>query len=522
MSQKPIQFYVYISIFILPLFITSCSYKKKLTAENIELSPYYSSDMVFQENKPIMLSGRCAHNGVLAVRIESAMKLVEADADGNWDVSFPPVNYKGAFTIYIEGADEEIKLENVVTGKVWIVVGDGWLSNDWENIYKDIQEVNIVGQVRYCQPIVDLTGINLKKGAWKTLNSGKIKKNEQFPRILGEELFHISNTPVGLVNLTVPGTDFINFAEDIPKQYSFPEGVALDSAWMEYYDLKKTEQKIADSSFNGIDRGVLNLRYDDSDWNKIDFPVITGDKWFLKDKIIWSRKKFFVPEKYRTGDFQIDFGTVRGDFIFYLNGDKVAEVKGEHRHYSLIVPDSLLRTWGNLITVRMVTSDSLSGFFSADMKVSNEDSTYKTGINENWAYRTYYEPQIPVAKCPDWLYPRIKAEILPQIEIHESEGVIIAGGYSMFKHCNKRNIETGLELFKNYYHPQKKILYLLDRPGYADSLKYNNIYVQKVGDQLEAAAVTGYSIINISDISVQDGNFNAYEEITKRLIRELN
>ncbi len=522
MSQKPIQFYVYISIFIFPLFIASCSYKEKLTAENIELSPYYSSDMVFQENKPIMLSGRCTHNGVLAVRIESAMKLVKADADGNWDVSFPPVNYKSPFTIYIEGTDEEIKLENVVTGKVWVVVGDGWLSNDWENIYKDIQEVNIAGQVRYCQPIVDFAGISLKRRAWKSLNSGKIKKNEQFARILGEELYHNSGTPVGLVNLIVPGTDFINFTEDIPKQYLFPDEEARDSAWMEYYDSKNKEQKIADSSFNGIERGVLDLRYDDSDWGKIDFPVITGDKWFLKDKIIWFRKKIVVSDKYRTGDFLIDFGTIRGDFIFYLNGDKVGEAKGEHRHYSLIVPDSLIRIWSNLITVRMVTSDSLSGFFTADMNVRNEDSTYKTGINEKWAYRANFEPQLPVTKCPEWLYPGIREEILPRIEIRETEGIIVAGGYSMFKHCNKRNIESGLELFKNYFHPQKKILYLLDRPGYADSLKYNNVYIHKVGEQLEAAAATGYSIINISDISIKDGNFNAYEEITERLVRELN
>jgi sialate O-acetylesterase len=520
MGQKRVQFYSI--IFILTLFISSCSYKKKLTADNVELAPYYSSGMVFQRNKPIMLRGRCTHNGLLAVRIESAMKLVEADADGNWEVDFPPVDYKDPFTIYIEGADEEIKLENVVTGKVWIVIGDGWLGNDWENVYKEIQEVNVVGQVRYCQPVVDLSGIKLKKGAWKTLNSGKIKKNEQFPRILGEELFHYSNTPVGLVNLTIPGTNFIDFAENIPEQYSAPEGIALDSAWMKYYDLKEKEQKIADSSFNGIERGVLNLRYDDSDWGKIDFPIIAGNKRFLKDKIIWFRKKFFVADKYKTGAFKIDFGTIRGGFIFYLNGDKVGEVEGEHRHYSLIVPDSQIRTWGNLITIRMVTSDSLSGFFSTDMNVRNEDSTYKTGINENWAYRTYYEPQIPVAKCPEWLYPRVKEGILHQIEVRETEGVIVAGGYPMFKHCNRRNIETGLELFKNYFHPQKRILFLLDRPAYTDSLKYNNIYIQKVEEQLEAAAATGYSIINISDISGKDGKFNAYEEIVERLICELN
>ena len=84
------------------------------------------------------------------------------------------------------------------------------------------------------------------------------------------------------------------------------------------------------------------------------------------------RKKIFISEKYITSDFIIDLGTVRGQFDFYFNGTHIENFKGESIHYKLRIPDTLIKIWTNLLTVRMVAGDSLSGFYSEKLTLHQQ------------------------------------------------------------------------------------------------------------------------------------------------------
>lgn len=505
------------------IFTISCSYKNNLTASNISLHSYYQSNMVFQEDQPIVISGKCSPHGLLAVRIESAMQQIEADDAGDWKAVFPPIDYKRAFNIYIEGKEEIIHLKNLVTGKVWLTIGDSWLEME-KNVLNDVFHSRISNEmVRYYQPSLTFSGSKIEsESVWKVVSSGKIKKYEQIVRVLGEELNKISERPIGIINCIWPGTDFINFATKIPENYSFPVHVVPDSAWNDYYSKKAFQSAIEDSSFKGLERGVLDVRLDDYDWGEIDLPLRTGKKWFLKDKVIWFRKRFFVSDKYRTSNFHAQFGTLRGSFIFYINGKKVSEISGEERNFDLEIPDTLLRTWSNLITIRMVTTDSLSGFYSNDLKVVNEDSTYRMGITEGWKYRTYFEPQIEVVERPAFLYPRVKEELLSDIPYTDIEGLVIAGGYPMYRNCEISLLEEALDNISKTFTSQKRIIYLLNKPAYVDSLKHNDVYINKTGEIIQAAASSGYSLIHISDVKQSDLNSGDYNVAVEKLSNELS
>lgn len=515
--------YESITIIIFLVFLSSCSYKNNLTAKNISLHSYYQSNMVFQEDQPIRIRGKCSPGGILAVRIETALKQIEADNSGNWEVVFPPINYKGTFKVWIEGEEEVVLLENLVTGRVWLTVGDSWLDTEKENIIQDFQSGTSIEDVRYYQPSLNSSGTkSLSESVWKVLSSGKVKKYEYFARMFGEELNKESNRPVGIINCLWPGTDFINFADNIPDKFLIPEGIHLDTVWNNYYLDKSAQLAIEDSSFKGIERGVLDVRLDDFDWGELDFPVEAGRKWFLKNRVIWLRKRFFVADKYRTSNFHIQIGAIRGDFIFYLNGKKISDFSGESRNYSLEIQDSLLRKWSNLLTVRMVTSDSLSGFYSDNLKVVNEDSTYRMGITENWKYRTYFEPQINVAQKPDYIFPKVKEELFSGIDIRNFEGIVFAGSYLMYANCDTDVLKEGLLSVSEYFNPQKKAIFLLNKQNYIDSLTNNNQFISKTGELLNAAGATGYSIVNISDIDQAELNRGGYKQVVDKLIEDLS
>ena len=81
---------LFISILIL-LLLTSCSYKRKLTASNILLSPVYASGMVLQTSPGTIINGKANPGGVLAVKISDFVRLAQADDKGSWQVEFPEI-----------------------------------------------------------------------------------------------------------------------------------------------------------------------------------------------------------------------------------------------------------------------------------------------------------------------------------------------------------------------------------------------------------------------------------------------
>lgn len=507
----------WIFLIVLTVICTSCSYKRSLTARNIELLPYYASNMVFERDKPIVIKGRCDAGGVLGVRIEKLFKRVIADKNGYWEVSFEPVDYKGPFNIYIEGAEESVKLNNIVAGKLWILIGDSWMENDLESTELNLYSGLSNNRVRYFQPALGGIRIMVPENCWKTVLPGNIKMYEALSRILGDDFADNEPLAIGIINLSLPGINFIEFSDSIPERFTIPENVNIDSIWHQYYSEIQTQRRIADSSFRGIERGVLDLHDDDSDWGEIDFPVVTGTRWYLKNRVIWLRKKFYVSEKYKTGKFKIDFGRLRGDFDFYINGSRIDRFKGETENFSFVIPDTLIRTWTNLITVRMVTSDTLSGFYSGNVTVVNEDSTFYRNIAKDWKFRTYFEPQIPEVKRTDYIFPHLKEQLLPLIRISGADGVIVAGSYNMFRYVSEKQIESGLKFLDMNFKPENKYLCLLPAQSYVDSLLNYTQHRKKQTELLHASAVTGYTLINLTDIKLNLSNRLMFNSISARI-----
>ncbi len=502
--------------------LSSCSYKKRLTAVDIDVHPYYTSNMVFQTGLPITLSGKCSSNGKLAVLIENVSKVVDADQNGDWSVTFPKLDFKGSFSIKVEGKNGvEVLLNNVITGNLWVIVGDNWKPYSKECFSTSSPSRSFNDAVRYFQPNVMPTKFNLEGSSWKVLAPENIYDYEKLTRTIGERLQDIYNTPVGIINLSWPGTHIVDFANNVPDEFNQPENVSLTSLYNDFDSISHVQQFINDSSFRGIEKGALDIRLEDWDWNDLNLPVKTGRKWYLKDRIVWLRRKFYVSDKYRTSDFGINFGTIRGGFVFYVNGNEIDRFEGETTNYTIQLPDSVLRTWTNLLTIRMNTSDSLSGFYSDKILVANHDSSYKVNIDEGWVYKGYLEPKIPKNTLPVWSYPRIYNTIVPEIRSEHFDGIIVAGGYNMYRNLDVSQIQEGLENIHNNFKADKKLLCLPPQIGFVDSLEMGDYYLKILNAQLKASAHAGYKLINLSDIQNPQANDYSIIEISERIIENL-
>ena len=479
--------------------------------------------MVFQSGLPVTLKGKCSSNGKLAVLIENVCKVVEADEYGAWSVSFPELDYKGNFDIRVEGKNgEEVLLENAITGNVWLVIGDNWMSYDQDNFTNTVQSGAFNEDVRYFQPEVRASSFGIENSSWKVLSPGSIYSYEKLTRTLGERLQENSDTPIGIINLSWPATHIADFATNKPDVFKMPSEIEYINYHNIYDSISLVQQFINDSSFRGIEKGALDLRLEDWDWNDLNLPEKAGKKWYLKDRIVWLRRKFYVSDKYRTGDFKINMGTIRGGFIFYLNGTEIDRFEGEDIDYSIPVPDSILRTWSNLLTIRMNTADSLSGFYSDKMIVANQDLSYNVNIIEDWVYKGFLEPRIPKNTLPIWSYPRIYDNIIPEIGSGRIYGVVVSGGYSMYSDCSSSLIQEGLENLNKQFISDYKLICLPTKISYIDSLEQKDYYLDILNSQLNASAKAGYTLVNLSDIESPQSNDYSIIEITERMIDILN
>ncbi len=484
----------YLFLFLIPM--VSCSYNKKLTAVNIELKPYLSSYMVFNYGDSIRLGGTCNPEGILAVRLNSDVKIVKADKSGKWKVNLPTIDYKREFAIHIDGKKKSLTLNHLQMGEVWVVIGDTWIKESEEFLLNDNAE-----RVRMPNTRVRIFTPNslLKKNddpvEWRPLNTYKTEYREQFAQILGDELIHTSNRPIGIINLSWPGTDFssVSFLDtlDVAKK---------DSLWDDFFLKQKEYAHLADSSFIGLEKGVLSRYEDDWDWREISFPVVTRNNWYLKNRIVWFRKKINIAEKFINSDFTLNLGPVKGQFDVYFNGIHLDKLKGENRNYTLTIPDSLIKVWTNMLTIRMVAGDLSSGMFSETPSIYNADSSYSSSLKEKWLVRNYFEPILPSIERPVQLTPLVFDEYISLFKNYNVRGVIVGGGINQYKNATSSEIEEGLKQINAAFKSEKKYIFILSNPNYFDSLISDSDYQKSRTNQLIAAGKNQWDLVNTLDL----------------------
>jgi hypothetical protein len=513
-------------LFILSLlvFATSCSYKKKITATNLSLDPLYGSNMLFMQGDSIIIKGTCSSNGVLAIKLQDGVVMVNADDNGNWKAKFPPIDYKGIFAISVEGKDKVIELDNLISGQLWVVIGDTWLKDSREYIEgkTSIKSRGSNKNVRIYTPPSLFNNSIAKKSGWKELIVSEKTYNEVFAGILGSDLAAFYEQPIGIINLASVGTSMRNFVDDERKLASSRYNQSdIDSLWNEYFTIQDRYNYLADSSFKGIERDVLDRYYDDWDWSDTEFPIITSKRWYLKNTIAWLRKRIFIAEKYITSDFTIEIGMLRGQYDFYFNGTHIERFKGEQNNFKLEIPDSLIKVWSNLLTIRMVAGDSLSGFYSEIPKVYNADSTYRMQIAKDWTIRTYYEPKLPEIKKNSLLWPFVYEKNIVPLKGMNVNAVVLTGSVHQYANVSESLLIESLATLNSCFNSKRNYLYLIPQPNCVDAQENSICYSLIRNTQLVAAAKNNWEIINSIDIAGKSEIEMYQQNMSERLLEKL-
>ncbi len=433
------------------MILNSCSYKRKLTARKIILSPLYSSGMVIQTSPHTCIHGYATPGSTLAVRISDYIRLVHSDSTGMWQVQFPEIILSQPFSLFVEGSDTIIELKNVLAGKVIVIAGDAYLD-----------PVSALSET-HCSKPEDLALQHIK--VYKALPSDILLPSSEFRTgkwLSAEEAMHDANTckvirivsklpagrasTVGIVDLTWPGSTLEAWMPGAALQDSVPEWTAkagLNSVLKSNDKIFSTIRYMADTCHDGIKRGVRRVWFDDEFWKETSLPANISKKIDLqKKRIVHLRKYIYISSRYLTSDFIIRLGKIHGWTEFYFNEVKIDPVLLENGQTQLTIPDTIMRVWSNLLAVKLFCTDSLAGIYGTEFTCTNADSTFRVNIDQKWKYNFRLEADFPrhtnIEKYPSALYNGMLSPMLD----HAYSSFIWYGGFNDM--ANTTNFKTDL------------------------------------------------------------------------------
>ncbi len=429
-----------IVIFIFCLvFLNSCSYKRKLTAKKITLSPLYSSGMVIQTSPHTLIKGSADPNSVLAARISDYVRLITTDSEGRWQVTFPEIILKKPFSIFIEGLDTLIELKNVTTGRMYIVSGDAYLDMIMALDDNECYGNNTVpsGQIRVFKPVLSGNAIPAREfrgGKW--LSEQEAIRNPNTCKVINliKSIATYKSQTIGIVDLTWPGSAIDYWVPGLSDvDTSLPGKPDNDpEIIMEYNDsILAVMKEMIDTCNAGIRKGAKRIWYNDESWAETKLPVNLAKKYDYKTKrFVYLRKKIYVPSRYLSSDFFITIGHIHGQAEYYFNEVRIDDIKIQNGQTQLMIPDTIMRVWTNLLTVKLFCADSLAGIYGTDFICMNTDSTFRVAIDQKWKYNFNLEPDFPEYIRPEHYSSHLFNGLLAPVQQNSYSSFIWYGGYN--------------------------------------------------------------------------------------------
>ncbi len=83
----------------------------------------YGENMVLQRNNPINFEGTANYNEKITAEFNKETKTTTTDFNGNWKITFEPMQAGGPFPLKIASTNATININNVYVGEVWLASG---------------------------------------------------------------------------------------------------------------------------------------------------------------------------------------------------------------------------------------------------------------------------------------------------------------------------------------------------------------------------------------------------------------
>ncbi len=360
---------------ILPAFLTLFALLAPAELfSKVVLAPIFSDNMVLQRNTDAKIWGKAGPGSEVSVKPSwsSGTYTAPVRPDGSWSILLPTPDAGGPYSIIFSDG-EELRLENVLIGEVWLCGGQSNMVMPMEGLGRGVvrmeEELSNTDKV----PGIRLLLVNkafshlpqenasVANGGWTVCTRETLSPFSAAAYYFGKHLYDALGVPVGLIESCWGGTrseawtskealsEVPAFEDELSIVDNLPEDLGKKVAeWHETLDAE-------DPSWKGGTRNWAGKDLDEFGWREILTPnkieIIEGLNFHGS---LWYRKTIDIPKDWAGKDLTLSLSTIDDNDWTFFNGVLVGHTDGNVAKRVYTIPRSLVKKGKAVIAVRVV------------------------------------------------------------------------------------------------------------------------------------------------------------------------
>ncbi|MEO9474008.1 MAG: sialate O-acetylesterase [Cyclobacteriaceae bacterium] len=424
---------------LLPAFVLMLFFHN--TNAEITVPSIFSDHMVLQQEAEVTIWGWADANEIVKVHPSWSTIPTELKANhlGEWKLKISTPKSGKTHELTISGADNVIKISDILLGEVWVCGGQSNMVWPMGNLgtergKKDISEADYpeirlftVGHqfVTTATPFIE--------GKWKVCTPETAAKFSATGFYFGKNLYEGLQQPVGLISTNSGGTpakawmskEALEAFGGFEEELSYVENYEERKEEIAQESIKLYEQwiKNIESLDSGLPSGYQKVDYNDADWDDMTLSSTWKNTPLEEvDGIVWFRSDFELGKKQSKKDLILHLGAIDDMDKVWVNGFEVGSTDGwdVQRRYEL--PAGILKNGKNVIAVRVIDAAGDGGFKGkpSKLRLSTKRDTESTVVilSPTWGYQIAYQGKLPPRGKSDKSLDKRQASVLFNGMIH--------------------------------------------------------------------------------------------------------
>lgn len=347
----------------------------------IKLPRLISNGIVLQRNEKVKIWGWAAANEKIKLEFKSKTYSTEADKAGNWTIILPSQKAGGPYEMVFK-ASNEIKVQDILFGDVWICSGQSNMELPMERVKEkygevikkskndNIRQFLVPDKYDFKKPQSDLDS-----GNWIAANPENVLEFSAVAYFFAKEIYEKQHIPIGLINTALGGSPVESWMSEevlaaFPKAYEEAQKFKNDERikQIETSDKKRNDDwytliNANDKGFSDKNAQWNQANINDNDWLKMSIPGYWADQSIGKvNGAVWFRKEIEVPKAMVGQPAKLVMGRIVDQDFVYVNGEFVGTTGYQYPPRRYEVKPTILKEGKNTIAIRVINNIGSGGF----------------------------------------------------------------------------------------------------------------------------------------------------------------
>ncbi|MCY7423105.1 MAG: 9-O-acetylesterase [Chitinophagaceae bacterium] len=376
----------------------------------VTLPTVITDNMVLQQKTNAALWGKADAGKSIAITTgwNSQKYTAVVDANGDWKVKVSTPSFGGPYIITINDGDE-VKLNNVLIGEVWVCSGQSNMEMPlagWGKIFnyeEEIAQANFPSirllQLDHITSNVPIKEAKVSNNGWTMCTPEYVANFSSVAYFFAREIHNKTRIPIGLIHTSWGGTiaeawisgTTLKTTEDFAAATTAIEKSAGSESKEDFQlKLKDWENKVLtkDAGYNN-GQAVWAATNTSGDWKTMKQPGLWESTALPEfDGVVWFKKKINIPAAMAGKEVTLSLGTIDDNDITWLNGEKVGETTGYNVNRKYTIPPNLVKEGENELTVRVFDGSGGGGFYDDTSKLFLAGGDGQTlSLAGDWQYK---------------------------------------------------------------------------------------------------------------------------------------